>query len=100
MVPVPGWVLCGMEEIQRESNGGWARSRKTIWHGLNKELGLRNPHSFRHTYASQLLRSNKTLEVIQVLLGHKKLDTTLVYARVQVPPDVVEVLDPEPEGEK
>lgn len=37
-----------------------------------------NPHVFRHTYATRLLRNSNTREV-QLLLGHKKLSSTEVY---------------------
>ncbi len=40
------------------------------------------PHMLRHTFATQLLNSGCKVTSIQMLLGHKRLNTTMVYARV------------------
>jgi len=41
-----------------------------------------HPHRLRHTMATQLLNAGCRVTSIQKLLGHRRLDSTLIYARV------------------
>jgi site-specific recombinase XerD len=41
-----------------------------------------SPHCLRHTLATRLLNEGMPITSIQRLLGHEKLNTTLIYARV------------------
>ncbi len=47
--------------------------------GIEKDISL---HTGRHTFATMFLRRSKNLAVLQKLLGHSKIEQTMVYAHV------------------
>src|SRR5580692_2922059 len=50
-------------------------------------LPLANPHRFRHTFASDMIRAGMSLPALMQLMGHADIQTTLIYVQV-TPQDV------------
>lgn len=87
-----GWLFPGLNPIEslstRQLNRAIHAAAKTAQ--IDKRVSL---HTLRHSFATHLLEQKVDIRVIQVLLGHKKLDTTALYA--QVATDVLrEVVSP------
>ncbi|AHD03612.1 tyrosine-type recombinase/integrase [Leisingera methylohalidivorans] len=60
--------------------------------GITKKV---SPHTLRHSFATHLLESGTGIRVVQVLLGHAKLETAAVYTKVATKTirDVISPLD-------
>jgi len=61
--------------------------RKDLIHSRIQAAGRRvgvnvSPHQLRHTFATQLLNAGCPVTSIQKLLGHQRLNSTMIYARV------------------
>src|SRR5262245_44954541 len=76
-----GWLFAGRNPVQpmttRQLNRACHAAAQAA--GIEKNVSL---HTLRHSFATHLLEQNIDVRVIQVLLGHAKLDTTALYTRV------------------
>lgn len=61
-------------------NGQYCRSR-LLWY--RQRCGVQvSPHQLRHSAATLLLNAGAPVLTVQLILGHKKIDTTLGYAHL------------------
>lgn len=52
---------------------------------IGKKAGVGNvhPHRFRRTFATDLLNRGMRIEEVMVLMGHTKIETTLIYCNIR-----------------
>jgi integrase/recombinase XerD len=76
-----GWLFPGQNPVQsltaRQLNRAVVDAALAA--GIDKRVSM---HTLRHSFATHLLEQKVDIRVIQVLLGHKRLDTTAHYAQV------------------
>ena len=76
-----GWLFPGRNPIEPLST----RQINRAIHAAAEAAGIKkrvSMHTLRHSFATHLLEQNTDIRVIQVLLGHAKLETTALYTRV------------------
>jgi integrase/recombinase XerD len=76
-----GWLFPGLDPTDhvtaRQLNRAVHLAAATA--GIEKRI---TPHGLRHAFATHLLEQRVDIRIIQVLLGHKRLETTSLYAAV------------------
>jgi site-specific recombinase XerD len=76
-----GWLFPGQQAIDHLSTRQLSRVFKSAVDAAGIRKGV-SMHTLRHSFATHLLESNTDIRVIQVLLGHSKLETTVTYTQV------------------
>jgi len=66
----------GVEEPMSDKVVWWAVREAARRAGITRKIG---PHTFRHSFATELLEGGTDLRTIQLLMGHARLEDTTVY---------------------
>jgi integrase/recombinase XerD len=76
-----GWLFPGLNPVEALSTRQLNRAvhAAAVAAGIDKRVSM---HTLRHCFATHLLEQKVDIRLIQVLLGHKKLETTALYAQV------------------
>ena len=76
-----GWLFPGQNPVNPLSTRQLARAfhRARQAAKIDKAVSL---HSLRHAFATHLLEHHEDIRIIQVLLGHKKIENTARYSQV------------------
>ena len=76
-----GWLFPGQDPAKPITTRQFTRvvEEAAKAAGITKRV---SPHTLRHSFATHLLEDGVDIRVIQVLLGHAKLDNTALYTRV------------------
>lgn len=76
-----GWLFPGQNPINPLSTRQLNRAihAAAVAAEIDKRIAM---HTLRHSFATHLLEQKVDIRVIQVLLGHKKIETTTIYTQV------------------
>ncbi len=75
------WLFSGQNPVNHLTARQFTRAFQAAAAGAGIDKKV-SPHTLRHSFATHLLEQNTDIRVIQVLLGHAKLETTALYAQV------------------
>ena len=76
-----GWLFPGLNPMDQLSTRQLNRAVHMAADAAHIDKRV-SPHTLRHSFATHLLEQKVDIRVIQVLLGHRRLETTALYTHV------------------
>lgn len=84
LVPEDAWTLIETDQ-GRLFHTATQQNHNQLLKEIGKKCGVRKvitTHVARHTFATECLRSGIPVQVLQQLMGHSKISTTMIYVHV------------------
>jgi integrase/recombinase XerD len=76
-----GWLFPGLDPVDPLSTRQLSRAVHAAAEAANIDKRV-SMHTLRHSFATHLLEQKEDIRVIQVLLGHRQIETTTLYTRI------------------
>jgi len=76
-----GWLFPGMDPVDPLTPRQLTRAVHAAAEAANIDKRV-SMHTLRHSFATHLLEQKEDIRVIQVLLGHRQIETTTLYTQV------------------
>ena len=70
--------------VGRKNNALQKAGIEAVVRKIGKKAGVKkvHPHRFRRTMATNLINKGMAIQEVQQILGHEKIDTTMIYCKV------------------